>query len=90
MRPDNPHIIFSVYEGEQMLGVGAAKLNEPVRIDEAVDLVFSGVEYYTMLQVKSGPGLPLATAGGILLLLGICLAVPAMPVQRNPPPGELI
>ncbi|WP_347490243.1 cytochrome c biogenesis protein ResB [Desulfoscipio sp. XC116] len=83
MRPDNPHIIFSVYEGDKLLGIGAAKFGEPACIDEDVYLVFSGVEPYTILQVKSDPGLPLAMVGGMVLMLGICLAIPAAPVKRN-------
>jgi len=83
MRPDNPHIIFSVYAGDKLLGIGTAKFNEPTRIDEDVYLVFKGVEPYTILQVKADPGLPLALTGGILLLLGICLAVLTAPAKKS-------
>lgn len=83
LRPDNPHVIYSVYEGDELLGVGAAKLNESIHIDENADIVFTGVEPYTILQVKSDPGLPLVLVGGILLMLGVCLAIPAAPVRKK-------
>lgn len=83
MRPDNPHVIYSVYEGDELLGVGAAKLNESTNIDEDADIVFTGVEPYTILQVKSDPGLPLVLAGGIAFMLGVCVAILAAPVKRK-------
>lgn len=83
MRPDNPHVIFSVYEDDKLLGVGAAKFNEPVQIDDKVNISFTGVEPYTILEVKYDPGLPLAMVGGIILMLGICLDVLAAPVRKK-------
>jgi len=83
MRPDNPHIIISVYENEELLGIGAAKLNEPTEIDENVYITFTGVEPYTILEVKSDPGLPLVVSGGIALMLGVCMAILAAPVRKK-------
>lgn len=83
MRPDNPHIVFSVYEDNKLLGVGAAKINEPTQIDENVYITFSGVEPYTILDVKADPGLPLVMVGGIILMLGVCLALLAAPVRKK-------
>ncbi|NLV17587.1 MAG: cytochrome c biogenesis protein ResB [Syntrophomonadaceae bacterium] len=83
LRPDNPQVIFSVYEDDNVLGIGAAKFNDPVRIDENVYVSFTGVESYTILDVKYDPGLPLALAGGMLLALGICLVVLAAPSPKN-------
>lgn len=79
MRPDNPRIIFSVYEDGQLLGVGAAEFNERVKIDENVNVVFTGVEPYTILKVKSDPGLPLALFGGGMLVIGVTVALLTAP-----------
>jgi cytochrome c biogenesis protein len=83
LRPDNPHIVFSVYEDDELLGVGAAQLNEPTQIDENVYITFTGVEPYTILEVKSDPGLPLVMVGGIMFMLGVCLAVFTAPVRKK-------
>ena len=85
LRPDNPHIVFSVYQDDQLLGIGAAKFNEPTQIDENVYVTFTGVEPYTVLDVKSDPGLPLVAIGGIALMLGVCLAVLTAPVRKKKP-----
>ncbi|MGE5543350.1 MAG: cytochrome c biogenesis protein ResB [Bacillota bacterium] len=84
LRPDNPRVIFSVYEDDKFLGVGAAKFNEPVQIDENAIISFTGLEPYTVLEVKYDPGLPLVLAGGIILMLGVCLAVLTAPVRKKP------
>lgn len=84
LRPDNPHVIFSVYEDDKFLGVGKARLNEPTRIDENVDISFTGVEAYTILEVKYDPGLPLVMTGGVILMLGVCMSVLAAPVRKKP------
>lgn len=83
LRPDNPHIVFSVYENDKLLGIGAAKLNEPAQIDENVYVTFTGVEPYTILEVKSDPGLPLVLIGGCALMLGVCLAMLATPRRKK-------
>jgi len=83
LRPDNPRIIFSVYEGDKFLGVGAAAFNEPVEIDESVNVTFTGVEPYTVLEVKHDPGLPLVLTGGITLMLGVCLALLMAPGRKS-------
>lgn len=83
MRPDNPHVVYSVYEDDKMLGIGAAPLNEPVILEENVELLFTDVEPYTILTVKSDPGLLLVLTGGITLMLGVCLALLAAPVRKK-------
>jgi len=81
MRPDNPRIIFSVYEDQQLIGVGAAKIDERVKIDENVYVVFAGIEPYTILKVKSDPGLPLSFWGGGMFMIGVTMALLAAPYQ---------
>ncbi|MEA1960557.1 MAG: cytochrome c biogenesis protein ResB [Bacillota bacterium] len=75
MRSDNPRIIFSVYENNNLLGVGAVEFGERVEIDNNVFAVFTGVEPYTVLCVKSDPGLPMVLSGGVMFMLGVCLAL---------------
>ncbi|HHV34186.1 MAG TPA: cytochrome c biogenesis protein ResB [Syntrophomonadaceae bacterium] len=83
MRPDNPRIVFSVYENDKVLGVGAAEFGERVKIDDGVYVVFTGVEPFTVLKAKSDPGLPLAAGGGVVFIIGISLALLVAPARRK-------
>lgn len=75
MEPVNPRVVYSVYEGTELLGVGAAPFGEPISIDENVSIEFKQVRPYTVLTVKTDPGLPLVTTGGLLLMLGVCMVL---------------
>lgn len=71
-RPDNPKIIYSLNEHGHMLGIGLADFGEEVVVDENIFLTFTNVTPYTVLTIKSDPGLLIAGIGGIMLMLGIC------------------
>lgn len=71
LRPDNPKIIYSVYEDEQLLGIGAADIAESIQIDEDVFLNFTSLVPYTVLLIKSDPGLLWAGIGSIMLMVGV-------------------
>lgn len=75
LRPDNPRIIYSIYENEKVLRVGAASFGEKVKVDDTVFLSFDKVQPYTVLQLKSDPGLPYAGLGGLMLMIGVCLVL---------------
>ncbi len=90
MRPDNPHIVFLVYENERFLGVSAAKLGERVMLDADNYVIFTDVEPYTALKLKSDPGLPMVLGGGLMLSLGVTLALLSAPAKRKSiRPGSL-
>ena len=80
MRPDNPRVVFSVYEDEVLLGIGAAEFGEKVKVDENVYVEFPGVEPFTVLKVKVDPGLPVAFLGGGMFIIGVCLTLLMVPV----------
>jgi cytochrome c biogenesis protein len=82
MKPDNPRVVYSVYENNKLLGVGAAKFGEKIELDKNIYFTFTGVEPYTVLQVKSDPGLQLALAGGLMFMAGVSLALLAAPVKK--------
>jgi len=73
-RPDNPVIIYSVYEKGSLLNVGYASLGDTVEVAENAFVTFHGVKPYTGLIIKRDPGLAVAAVGGIMLMLGACLA----------------
>lgn len=95
LRPDNPRIIYSVYEKGSLLGVGAASPGKSIQIDKGCYVKFKGIQPYTVLKVKSDPGLPLAAASGLMLMAGVTLTVFFNPGKRgkktaaeNGEPGE--
>jgi cytochrome c biogenesis protein len=75
LKPHNPKIVYSVYEDTKLLGVGAASLQERIKIDDNVFIAFRQVRPYTVLTLKSDPGLPLAAIGGLFMMLGICITI---------------
>ncbi len=75
LQPKNPHVIYTVYNGKDMLGVGTAPLKERIKIDEQAFIAFAQAIPYSVLTVKTDPGLPLTAAGGILLMLGITIVL---------------
>lgn len=75
LRPDNPRVVFSVYKGQQRLGIGIAKLGEQIKISDDVTLVFTGVRPVSTLMVKIDPGRSVVLAGGLLLVFGVILVL---------------
>ena len=82
LKPDNPRVVYSVYEQGKLLGMGAAQFGEKVEIDNTVDIVFSGVKPYTVLKLKSDPGLPIALTGGLMFMFGAVLSLLSTPVRQ--------
>jgi len=83
MKPNNPRIVYSVYEDGDLLGVGAAKFGSKIKIDDQAYVIFHGVEPVTVLKVKTDPGLKVALAGALLLMLGVIMAIFQPPFQRG-------
>lgn len=82
-RPDNPRIIFSVYEGDRLVGVGASPIGKTFRIDHNSSVTFEGLKPFVVLTVKTDPGLPLTSAGGLMMMAGVCMAVLGLPQKKN-------
>lgn len=75
LRPDNPRVIYAIYKNEELLGYDLAKFGDVFIIDDSHYIKFIGSEYYTVLDFKTDPGLPITALGGILLMLGVVLAL---------------
>jgi cytochrome c biogenesis protein len=75
LRPDNPLVIYSLYQKDALLDVGSASFGEKIEIQPGTYVAFNGVKPYTVLTVKRDPGLSLVLAGGVMLMLGTCLAL---------------
>ena len=75
LRPDNPKIIYAVYNNKTLLDAGTASFGEKIQISAGQYIIFTGVKPYTVLKVKTDPGKPLTSFGGLLLIIGICMAL---------------
>lgn len=71
-RPDNPKVIYAIYQNNSLIKAGIGSIAEKIEIDTVSFVTLSGIEYYTGLGLKQDPGLPIAAAGGILLMVGSC------------------
>ncbi|NLO22526.1 MAG: cytochrome c biogenesis protein ResB [Syntrophomonadaceae bacterium] len=74
LQPNNPRIIYSIYQDKVLAGVGAAPFGEKITIEPGYYVEFEAIKPYTVLKVKEDPGLPYTGAGGILFMLGVVLA----------------
>ncbi|MEN6348314.1 MAG: cytochrome c biogenesis protein ResB [Syntrophomonas sp.] len=82
LRPDNPVIIISVYENGKLLGTGATPFSRPIEISEGKYITFLGVKPFTVLRLKSDPGMPVAAAGGLVLMIGVCSSLIYRPPNK--------
>lgn len=83
LRPDNPRVIYSVYEKGSIIKVAIAAFEEKIEIDKDVFITFTGLKPYTVLTLKTDPGLLTASAGGLMLMLGTCLALFLKPKKQG-------
>lgn len=84
LRPDNPKVIFSIYEKGKLLGRGAAPFEQQLEIADGKYITFTGVKPFTILRLKSDPGMPVAASGGFMLILGVCTALIYKPLRKIP------
>lgn len=76
-------VVYSVYENNNMLGVGATKIGKKVEIDQEKFVEFSAIEPYTVLRVKTDPGLPLVLLGSMLFILGTIVSLVPSKYVKN-------
>ena len=75
---NNPATLYSVYYQGQMIGMNALMAGEELTIDEYT-VTFSRTQPYTLIQAKRDRFIPLALAGGLVVLLGLALALYVQP-----------
>jgi cytochrome c biogenesis protein len=83
MSTSNPRIVYSVYENNKLLGVGAAEIGSQIEIDQGQYVVFNGVDPYTVLKLKTDPGLALVLTGSSLFVLGLSMALFLTPFAKE-------
>ena len=86
-RADNPHIVWVLQEGDNPVAIDTVALNETSLIQEPLSITFDGYRYYSGLQMKYDPGIPVIFCGFLLICLGLLMIyIPArkkMPLKRQ-------
>lgn len=71
--PNNPRVVYVIYQGQRVLAYDVAGFNQPLKITEGLTLTFSGFREYTGLKLASDPEIPVVYTGLGLLVLGLFL-----------------
>ena len=85
----NPGYLYSVYYGENLLGMNVLQSGEKITIDDYV-VTFEDPGYYTVLQVKKDSFTWLVLVGGIVLLAGLFLSFYVRPKTKAEEKAEEI
>ena len=70
-RDDNPHVIWVLQEGDEPVAIDTLAVGETGIIQEPLSITFDGYRYYTGLQMKYDPGIPVIFFGFLLICLGL-------------------
>ena len=77
---NNPSYLYSVYYQDSMLGMNALKDDEVLTIDDYT-VTFSEPQSYTLIQIKRDSFTWLALVGGLIVLIGLALALYVQPTR---------
>lgn len=69
----NPYILWVVAKGETPIASNVLALGESATILESLRMTFDGYDYYTGLQVKYDPGIPVIFGGFFLVCIGLMM-----------------
>lgn len=90
LRPDNPRILYEITENGKASGTAAAVLNEKIEIAPGTWITFQDLNPFAVFIVKSDPGLGVTAAGGVMLMVGVCMLLFFLdPNKRKPDRQEV-
>ncbi|MBQ9989451.1 MAG: cytochrome c biogenesis protein ResB [Lachnospiraceae bacterium] len=69
----NPYILWAITKGEIPVASDVLALGESTAIFESLGITFDGYDYYTGLQIKFDPGIPVIFAGFFLVCIGLMI-----------------
>ncbi|MGN1315323.1 MAG: cytochrome c biogenesis protein ResB [Lachnospiraceae bacterium] len=72
-RDNNPHILWVVSRGETPVASDVLALGESGTIFETLEITFDEYDYYTGLQIKYDPGIPVIFGGFFLACTGLVI-----------------
>ncbi|MCL2336057.1 MAG: cytochrome c biogenesis protein ResB [Firmicutes bacterium] len=77
--PQNPRVLYILYQGDQVLQYDLAELDKPVKVNDIITVTFNGYRNYTGLQIVKDPGIPIVYIGSVLMMLGLLLSFYVFP-----------
>lgn len=72
-KDNNPHVLWVVAKGDIPVASDVLALGESDTIFETLGITFDSYDYYTGLQIKYDPGIPIIFAGFFLVCAGLLL-----------------
>ena len=76
----NPYYLYIAYYNERVIGMNALGASEYITIDD-LTVWFTDPQSYTLIQITTEPFSKLALAGGIVIMLGLLLALYVQPAE---------
>lgn len=70
---NHPHILWVITKGEIPVATDVLALGEEMEIFEALGISFDDYGYYTGLQIKYDPGIPIIFSGFFLVCMGLMM-----------------
>lgn len=69
----NPHIVWVLQQGDTPIAMETLGLGETSTVQEPLSIRFDGYRYYSGLQMKYDPGIPIIFFGFLLICIGLVL-----------------
>jgi cytochrome c biogenesis protein len=79
--PNNPGVVFAVYDGDQSLGKVVIPIGKSVDLGGGYRLGWDRWQLYSGLQYRYDPGIPLVGLGAFVLLAGLCISFYMLPAR---------
>ena len=76
----NPYYLYIAYYNDRVIGMNALGADEYITIDD-LTVWFTDPQSYTLIQITTEPFSKLALAGGIVIMLGLLLALYVQPAE---------
>ncbi len=70
-KDNNPRVLWVLQEGDEPIAIDTLAIGETSTIQEPLTITFDGYRYYSGLQMKYDPGIPVIFCGFLLLCLGL-------------------
>ena len=78
-RPNNPGVLLSVFDGDQIAGRVLAPLGKTVDLGDGYTVTARRSVIFSALQSRHDPGSPLVGIGAFVLLAGLCISFYLLP-----------
>jgi len=77
--PNNPRVVYVLYQGSKALKYDVAELGKPAKVNDNITVAFTGFRQYTGLQIARDPGIPIVYTGSALMVIGLLLSFYVFP-----------